>query len=55
MAACEGAVKEVYQCEDCTGCPYAPDCKRTDRNRTVRINRARLDTRWKQINFYSIY
>lgn len=34
-----GRQEEVYQCEDCTGCPYAPDCKRTDGNRTVRMNR----------------
>ena len=34
-----GRQEEVYQCEDCTGCPCASDCKRTDRNRTIRINR----------------
>ncbi|MEI3451249.1 MAG: transposase [Blautia massiliensis (ex Durand et al. 2017)] len=25
--------------EDCSGCPYAEQCKKTDKNRTVRINR----------------
>ena len=34
-----GRQEEVYQCEDCAGCPYAEQCKKTDKNRTVRINR----------------
>ena len=34
-----GRQEEVYQCEDCTGCPYAKQCKKTDKNRTVRVNR----------------
>lgn len=29
----------MYQCEDCSGCPYAEQCKKTDKNRTVQINR----------------
>ena len=29
----------MYQCEDCSICPYAEQCKKTDKNRTVRINR----------------
>ena len=33
-----GRQEEVYQCEDCSGCPYAEQCKKTDKNRTVRIN-----------------
>ena len=33
-----GRQEEVYQCEDCSGCPYAERCKKTDKNRTVRIN-----------------
>ena len=33
-----GRQEEVYQCEDCSGCPYAEKCKKTDKNRTVRIN-----------------
>ena len=33
-----GRQEEFYQCEDCSGCPYADKCKRTDHNRTVRIN-----------------
>lgn len=33
-----GRQEEVYQCEDCSGCPYASQCKKTDKNRTVRIN-----------------
>ena len=33
-----GRQEEVYECEDCIGCPYAARCKKTDHNRTVRIN-----------------
>ena len=33
-----GRQEEIYQCEDCSGCPYAEKCKRTPRNRTVQIN-----------------
>lgn len=33
-----GRQEEVYQCEDCSGCAYAKRCKKTDKNRTVRIN-----------------
>lgn len=30
--------EEVYQCEDCSGCPYAERCKKAEKNRTVRTN-----------------
>lgn len=33
-----GRQEEVYECEDCSGCPYAGQCKKTDRNRTIRLN-----------------
>ena len=33
-----GRKEEFYECEDCSGCPYAGECKKTDKNRTVRIN-----------------
>lgn len=33
-----GRQEEIYVCEDCSGCPYADKCKKTDKNRTVRIN-----------------
>ena len=33
-----GRQEEVYQCEDCSDCPYKEKCKKTDNNRTVRIN-----------------
>ena len=33
-----GRQEEVYGCEDCRGCPYAEQCKKTDRNRTIRLN-----------------
>ena len=34
-----GRQEEVYQCEDCGGCPFSQQCKKTEKNRTVRINR----------------
>ena len=33
-----GRQEEVYECEDCSGCPYAGQCKKTDRNRTICLN-----------------
>lgn len=33
-----GRQEEVYVCEDCAGCPYARQCKKTDKNRSIRIN-----------------
>ena len=33
-----GRTEEFYECEDCTGCPYAERCKKTEKNRTVRVN-----------------
>jgi hypothetical protein len=33
-----GRQEEYYTCEDCSGCPYAEKCKKTDKNRTVRVN-----------------
>ena len=33
-----GRQEEVYRCEDCSGCPYAERCKKTEKDRTVRIN-----------------
>lgn len=33
-----GRQEEYYTCEDCSGCPYSEKCKKTDQNRTVRIN-----------------
>ena len=33
-----GRQEEVYRCEDCQGCPYAEKCKKTDKNRTIRLN-----------------
>ena len=28
----------MYECENCDGCPFAERCKKTDKNRKVRIN-----------------
>ncbi|WP_349772557.1 transposase [Lacrimispora xylanisolvens] len=33
-----GRQEEVYTCEDCSGCPYVKQCKKTDKNRTIRLN-----------------
>lgn len=33
-----GRQEEVYQCEDCSGCPCAERCKKGDGNRKVRLN-----------------
>ena len=33
-----GRQEEVYVCEDCSGCPYAEQCKKTEKNRTIRLN-----------------
>lgn len=33
-----GRQEEVYICEDCSGCPYAEQCKKGSGNRTVRMN-----------------
>ena len=33
-----GRQEEYYTCEDCSECPYAERCKKTEKNRTVRIN-----------------
>ena len=33
-----GRQEEIYQCEDCSNCPYAKQCKKTDTNRTIRLN-----------------
>ena len=33
-----GRTEEFYRCEDCSNCPYADKCKKTDGNRTIRIN-----------------
>lgn len=33
-----GRQEEIYQCEDCSNCPYAKQCKKTDNNRTICLN-----------------
>ena len=33
-----GRQEEVYTCEDCSDCPYASQCRKGDKNRTVRLN-----------------
>ncbi len=33
-----GRQEKIYECEDCSGCPYTEECKTTSRNRTVSIN-----------------
>lgn len=33
-----GRQEEIYQCEDCTECSYATQCKKTDKKRTIQLN-----------------
>lgn len=33
-----GRQEEIYQCEDCSGCPYVEQCKKSTGNRTIRVN-----------------
>lgn len=33
-----GRQEEIYECEDCRDCPYSTQCKKSEKNRTVRIN-----------------
>lgn len=33
-----GRQEEYYTCEDCSGCPYAKKCEKTEKNRAVQIN-----------------
>ena len=33
-----GREEEIFQCEDCTGCPYREKCCKGEGNRTVRVN-----------------
>ncbi|MDU6630859.1 MAG: transposase [Lachnoanaerobaculum sp.] len=32
----------MYECENCSGCPYTKKCKKTDKNRTVRYKQKAL-------------
>ena len=38
-----GRQEEVYVCENCSDCPYASQCKKTDQNRTIRLNQELTD------------
>lgn len=31
-------IRDYYRCEDCSACPYAAECKNTDKNRTVQVS-----------------
>jgi transposase len=33
-----GRQEEIYECEDCSGCPYAGQCKKAAGNRTIHLN-----------------
>lgn len=33
-----GRQEEIYECENCSGCPYAGKCKTAEGKRTVRVN-----------------
>lgn len=30
--------RDYYQCEDCSNCPYAEECKKTPKNRTIQVS-----------------
>lgn len=30
--------RDYYRCEDCKSCPYATECKNTDKNRTIQVS-----------------
>ena len=30
--------RDYYQCEDCSSCPYAEECKKTPKNRTIQVS-----------------
>ena len=33
-----GRTEEMYQCEDCTGCPHRGKCHKSEKNRIIRMN-----------------
>lgn len=33
-----GRTEELYQCEDCSGCPYKEKCSKAKGERTIRLN-----------------
>ena len=33
-----GRTEELYQCEDCSGCPYREKCHKSEKNRIIRLN-----------------
>lgn len=38
-----GREEEIYECSDCSNCPLAASCKKTDKNRTVRKGQLSVD------------
>ena len=49
-----GRQEEYYTCEDCSECPYAERCKKTEKNRTVRIN-AELSSMHQEVCMRSLW
>ena len=41
--------RDQYRCEDCSGCPYAAECKNTEKPRTIRVSH-RLNELKKKVN-----
>lgn len=41
--------RDYYGCEECSGCPYAEECKKTQKRRTIRISH-RLNELKKKAN-----
>ena len=42
-------IRDYYQCEDCSGCSYAEECKKTRKNRTIKVSH-RLNELKKKAN-----
>ena len=45
-----GRQNESYECEDCSGCPYAEQCKKTGKNRTICLNQKLTAIREEVLN-----
>ena len=46
-----GRTEEIYECEDCEGCPYKSECcKKTSGNRTIRMNQELTSIHQEVIN-----
>lgn len=51
-----GRTEEIYECENCEGCPYKPECSKANGNRSIRMNQE-LSSFYEEVvnNFQSIH